>query len=96
MRILVVEDDPALGVFLQKGLKLQGHEVDRAGDGDAALEMAAQQVPDLVVLDLGLPRLDGVEVLEALRRGHPESLIVVLTGRSDVKRTRPLPGPGRG
>ena len=43
MRILIVEDDPALAVFLQKGLILEGHEVDRAGDGDAALEMAAQQ-----------------------------------------------------
>ena len=43
MRILIVEDDPALAVFLQKGLLLQGHEVDRAGDGDTALEMAAAE-----------------------------------------------------
>ena len=85
MRILIVEDDPALAVFLQKGLKLQGHEVDRVGDGDAALEMAAQQEPDLVVLDLGLPRRDGVEVLEALRREFPGALVMVLTGRSDVQ-----------
>jgi DNA-binding response OmpR family regulator len=85
MRILIVEDDPALAVFLQKGLMLQGHEVDRAGDGDAALEMAAQQEPDLVVLDLGLPRRDGVEVLETLRREFPGSLVIVLTGRSDVQ-----------
>ena len=48
MRVLVVEDDPALAVFLQKGLMLEGHEVERVGDGDAALEMAAQQAPDLV------------------------------------------------
>jgi DNA-binding response OmpR family regulator len=85
MRILIVEDDPALAVFLQKGLILQGHEVDRAGDGDAALEMAAQQEPDLVVLDLGLPRRDGVEVLETLRREFLGSLVMVLTGRSDVQ-----------
>jgi DNA-binding response OmpR family regulator len=85
MRILIVEDDPSLAVFLQKGLILQGHEVDRAGDGDAALEMAAQQEPDLVVLDLGLPRRDGVEVLETLRREFPGSLVMVLTGRSDVQ-----------
>jgi DNA-binding response OmpR family regulator len=85
MRILVVEDDPALAIFLQKGLMLQGHEVHRAGDGDAALEMAAQQEPDLVVLDLGLPRRDGVEVLETLRRELPSSLVMVLTGRSDVQ-----------
>ena len=85
MRILIVEDDPALADFLQKGLMLQGHEVDRAGDGDTALEMAAQQEPDLVMLDLGLPRRDGVEVLEILRREYPGSLVMVLTGRSDVQ-----------
>jgi DNA-binding response OmpR family regulator len=84
MRVLVVEDDPALAVFLHKGLTLEGHEVDRAGDGDAALEMAAQQAPDLVVLDLGLPRRDGGEVLEILRRDFPTSLVLVLTGRSQV------------
>ena len=84
MRILIVEDDPSLAVFLQKGLRLQGHEADRAGDGDAALEMAAQQEPDLVVLDLGLPRRDGIEVLEILRREYPDALVLVLTGRSGV------------
>ncbi len=85
MRVLVVEDDPALAVFLQKGLMLEGHEVDRAGDGQAALEAAALQIPDLVVLDLGLPRCDGTEVLEQLRRDLPGSLVLVLTGRSDVQ-----------
>jgi DNA-binding response OmpR family regulator len=85
MRVLVVEDDPALAVFLQKGLMLEGHEVERVGDGDAALEMAAQQAPDLVVLDLGLPRRDGSEVLEILRRDFPTALVLVLTGRSQVE-----------
>ncbi len=85
MRILIVEDDPALAIFLQKGLMLQGHNVERAGDGDAALEMAAQQEPDLVVLDLGLPRRDGVEVLEILRREFSSTLIMVLTARADVQ-----------
>ena len=85
MRALVVEDDPALAVFLQKGLMLEGHEVQRASDGDAALEMAAQEEPDLVVLDLGLPRRDGTEVLEILRRDFPSSLVLVLTGRSNVQ-----------
>src|ERR1700739_2817647 len=85
MRVLVVEDDPALAVFLQKGLMLEGHEVDCVGDGDAALEMAAQQAPDLVVLDLGLPRRDGSEVLEILGRDFPPSLVLVLSGRSQVQ-----------
>jgi DNA-binding response OmpR family regulator len=85
MRVLVVEDDPALAVFLQKGLMLEGHEVERVSDGDAAVEMAAQQSPDLVVLDLGLPCRDGIEVLEILRKDFPRSLVLVLTGRSDVQ-----------
>lgn len=84
MRILIVEDDPALAIFLQKGFALQGHAVDRAGDGDAALEMAEQQEPDLIVLDLGLPRRDGVAVLQILRREFPSSLVMVLTARTDV------------
>ena len=84
MRILIVEDDPALAIFLQKGFALQAHAVDRAGDGDAALEMAEQQEPDLIVLDLGLPRRDGVAVLQILRREFPSSLVMVLTARTDV------------
>jgi DNA-binding response OmpR family regulator len=85
MRVLVVEDDRSLGVFLQKGLMLEGHDVEWAGDGDAALDMAAQQAPDLMVLDLGLPRRDGTEVLEALRRDFEGTAVLVLTGRSQVQ-----------
>jgi DNA-binding response OmpR family regulator len=85
MRILVVEDDPALGLFLQKGLILEGHDVDRAGDGEVALQMAAQQPPDLMVLDLGLPRRDGTGVLEIMRRDFPGTVILVLTGRSQIQ-----------
>jgi DNA-binding response OmpR family regulator len=85
MRVLVVEDDSALAVFLQKGLMLEGHDVEWAADGEAALEMAAQQTPDLVVLDLGLPRRDGTEVLEIMRRSFQDVVILVLTGRSLVQ-----------
>jgi DNA-binding response OmpR family regulator len=85
MRVLVVEDDPALAVFLQKGLMLEGHDVDWAGDGEAALEMAAQQTPDLMVLDLGLPRRDGSEILEVMRRELQSTVVLVLTGRSEIQ-----------
>lgn len=85
MRVLVAEDDRALGLFLQKGLMLEGHEVEWVGDGDAALHYATFQRPDLMVLDLSLPGLDGTEVLEAMR-GHCESTaVLVLTGRSPVE-----------
>ena len=54
MRVLIIEDDAALGLFLQKGLKLEGHEVDWVGDGVAGLERARLDRPDLLVLDLSL------------------------------------------
>ena len=85
MHVLVVEDDPALAMLLQKGLVLEGYEVERASNGDAALDMVVEQAPDLVVLDLGLPCRDGTEVLELLSRDFPSSLVLVLTGRSNVQ-----------
>lgn len=85
MRVLVVEDDRALGLFLQKGLKLDGHEVDWVGDGDAALEHAAANPPDLMVLDLSLPRRDGTEVLAEMQKQFGETSVLVLTGRSQVE-----------
>ena len=85
MRVLVVEDDKALGMFLQKGLGLAGHEVDWVGDGEAALVNAEARQLDLMVLDLGLPRLDGTEVLARIRTRHKDVSVVVLSGRSDVE-----------
>jgi DNA-binding response OmpR family regulator len=85
MRVLVVEDDKALGMFLQKGLGLAGHEVDLVGDGEAALQYAESRQPDLMVLDLGLPRVDGTEVLARIRARHRDVSVVVLTGRSNVE-----------
>jgi DNA-binding response OmpR family regulator len=85
MRVLVVEDDRALGVFLQKGLSFEGHEVEWVGDGDAAVERARRWAPDLVVLDLGLPQRDGREVLAVLSEESSRSSILVLTGRGEVE-----------
>ena len=85
MRVLIVEDDRALGGFLQKGLSFDGHEVEWVGDGDAAVECARRWAPDLVVLDLGLPRRDGHEVLAVLSEESSRSSILVLTGRGEVE-----------
>lgn len=85
MRVLVVEDDKALGVFLQKGLALAGHQVEWAGDGEAALASASTRQPDLMVLDLGLPRVDGTEVLVRVRAKYADTSILVLTGRSGIE-----------
>jgi DNA-binding response OmpR family regulator len=85
MQVLVVEDDVALGLFLQKGLQQEGHEVALVGDGDSALRHALEFRPDLIVLDLSLPKRDGTEVLAAMRGRFDGTAVLVLTGRSDVE-----------
>jgi DNA-binding response OmpR family regulator len=85
MRVLVVEDDRSLGQFLQKGLMLEGHAVQWAADGETALRMAEAQAPDLMVLDLGLPECDGLEVLEAMGGRSTGTAVLVLTGRSQME-----------
>jgi DNA-binding response OmpR family regulator len=82
MQVLIVEDDAALGLFLQKGLKLEGHQVEWVGDGEAALEWMRERRPDLLVLDLSLPNRDGLEVLQEMQGHFDETAILVLTGRS--------------
>ncbi len=85
MQVLIVEDDAALGLFLQKGLKLEGHEVAWVGDGEAGLQYAREHRPDLIVLDLSLPRKDGTEVLAEMRGQFNGTAVLVLTGRSQVE-----------
>jgi DNA-binding response OmpR family regulator len=84
MRVLVVDDDKALGAFLKKGMELEGHRVTWVGDGEAALAHAESDRPDLIVLDLSLPKRDGMEVLEELRARNHDASVLVLTGRSDL------------
>ena len=85
MRILVVEDDRALGMFLQGGLSVEGHETEWVGDGEAAIQRARSWTPDLVVLDLGLPQRDGHEVLALLSEEFTRSSVLVLTGRGELE-----------
>ena len=85
MQVLIVEDDFALGLFLQKGLKLEGHSVEWVGDGESAVSNLMSQPRDLLVLDLSLPKKDGVEVLEAIAGKFHGMAVMVLTGRNDVE-----------
>ena len=85
MQVLIAEDDAALGLFLQKGLKLEGHEVMWVGDGVTALEHARVLRPDLMVLDLSLPRMDGMDVLAEMNGLFDGTAVLVLTGRSQVE-----------
>ena len=80
-RILVVDDDPQILRALRINLTARGYEVDAARDGTTALHTASVHHPDLVVLDLGLPDLDGVEVIRTLR-GWTTIPIIVLSGRA--------------
>jgi two-component system response regulator QseB len=84
MRVLLVEDDAMIGESLRKGLRREGHAVDWIQDGVAAEAALAAQPYELVLLDLGLPRRDGFQVLEGLRRHGERVPVLILTARDAV------------
>lgn len=84
VRILLVEDDPLLGDGIRAGLRQQGFQVDWVRDGEAAQRELRAQPYAAAVLDLGLPRMDGIEVLQSARRAGVEAPILVLTARDAV------------
>ncbi|HEY3903010.1 MAG TPA: response regulator [Streptosporangiaceae bacterium] len=81
-RVLVIDDEPQIVRALRINLRARQYDVDTAMNGADALRTAAQHPPDLVILDLGLPDMDGVEVIEGLR-GWTDAPIIVLSGRAD-------------
>ena len=83
-RVLVVEDDDEIAQVLQRSLRLDGYDVRIAADGEAALDQAAAYHPDLVILDLGLPKLDGIEVARRLRAAD-DVPILMLTARDALE-----------
>jgi DNA-binding response OmpR family regulator len=83
LRILVVEDEEAIVDFVEMGLRYEGFDVDVAKDGSGALTAFGQRRPDLVVLDLNLPGLDGLEVCRQIRR-RSDVPIIMLTARAEV------------
>ena len=83
-RVLIVEDDDDIAQVLQRSLRLEGYETRIAGDGEAALGAANDFVPDLVVLDLGLPKLDGMDVARRLRAAD-DVPILMLTARDALE-----------
>jgi len=84
MRVLVVEDDPGLAAVLLRGLAEAGFAVDSAVDGGTALWLGTEHEYDAVVLDLGLPDIDGLTVLSRLRAGGRWAPVLVLTARDTV------------
>lgn len=85
MRFLIAEDDAALGAFLRRGLEADGHEVRLATDGRAAVESFQEELPDMAVLDLNMPRLDGTEVLRFVRTVSEDLPVLVLSARNEME-----------
>jgi DNA-binding response OmpR family regulator len=85
--ILIAEDEVRIASFVEKGLRASGFAVTVVGDGPAAYHEAASGAHDLLVLDLGLPLMDGYAVLGRLRQGGNRLPVIVLTARSDVRDT---------
>ena len=84
MRLLVIEDERDLCEDIAKKLRLSGYEADICFDGEAALELLAVEKYDLVLLDLNLPKVDGMTVLRTLREHDQETGVLILSARSEI------------
>jgi two-component system response regulator QseB len=84
MRLLLAEDDPMIGAAIERGLKQDGFAVDWVRDGRAAEIALAERVHELVLLDLGLPRKEGLEVLAAMRKRGDARPVLIITARDAV------------
>ena len=83
IRILIVDDEPAIRRLLRTSLTAQGYRIDEAGDGQSALDFLLRNSVDAIVLDLGLPGMDGFEVIQQLRVSGSLAPIIVLSSRDD-------------
>ena len=90
MRILLVEDEKKVASFIKKGLEEEGYAVDLAADGESGLHMALDRVHDMILLDIQLPKKNGLAVLHELRRHKvvtPVLLLTVRASRADAARS---------
>lgn len=85
MRLLVVEDEPKVATFIKKGLEEEGYAVDVAADGEEGLALGLAHVHDLIILDIRLPKLDGLRVLQALRQDQVTAAVLLLTVRATIE-----------
>ncbi len=83
LRVLIVDDEPPIRRFLRTSLSAQGYDIVEAEDGVKALDEVRRMSPDVLVLDLGLPGMDGLEVIRRLRGGGASLPIIVLSSRAD-------------
>jgi heavy metal response regulator len=85
MRILVVEDEKKIAGFIKRGLKEEGYAVDVAADGDEGYELASVNDYDLIILDIMLPKCDGVKLCKKLRSDRVETPVIMLTAKTSVQ-----------
>ena len=85
MRLLVVEDEKKVARFIKKGLEEEGYAVDLAFDGEEGLAMVLDQVHDLIILDIALPKIDGLQVLKKLRERKVPAPVLLLTVRATIE-----------
>ena len=86
-KVLVVDDERAMREFLTVLLEKQGHHVIAAPDGEQALELVAQQPPDLVISDVRMPKMDGIGLLTGIRKKHPHLPVIMITAYASMDST---------
>lgn len=87
-KILVVDDEDALRMLLKEELTLHGFDVSEAGDGEAAMDLLSQNYFDLVILDIRMPGMDGIEVLKNIQEKKLAKKVIMLTGVDELKIAR--------
>ena len=85
MRLLVVEDERKVASFIKKGLEEEGYAVDLASDGETGLTMSLDGVHDLIILDINLPKMDGLSILQELRNKKVKTPVLLLTVRAAIE-----------
>lgn len=85
MRILLVEDDTKIASFINKGLKAAGYAVDTAGDGEKGLRLALTQPYDAAVIDIMLPKMDGLSLIETMRKGKIRTPVLTLSAKGSIE-----------
>jgi len=84
-KILITDDDLSIRTILQKVLEQEGHSVLTALNGEEGVELAAKESPDLVLLDLGLPGIDGLEALRQIKKNDPEMAAIMITAQGSIE-----------